>query len=56
MEVKTQAEIKPKEEVKSSPVSKPNPKLVKNKDGFVKGQEVSNDDLFKHIAKQRAGK
>ena len=43
-------------EVKISPTAKPNPRAAKNKDGFVKGQEVNNDDLFKFLAKQRLKK
>lgn len=40
-------------EVKKSPVGKTTIRSTKNKDGFVKGQIVTNEDLFKKIAQDR---
>jgi len=40
-------------EVVKSPVGKTTSRTTKNKDGFVKGQIVSNEDLFKKIAEDR---
>ena len=44
-----------KEDVVVSPVGTPatGRQATKNKNGFVKGQEVSNKDYFEFIAKQR---
>jgi len=39
------------EDIKNGVVSK-----TKNKDGFIAGQEVSEKDYFKHIAKMRQNK
>lgn len=46
------------EVVKTSPVGTPPTAKQKptNKDGFIKGQEVNQDEYFKFISQQRAKK